>query len=200
MHQTAGSREGKAVAAGSPVFLSPTRSVAPFFPQKDNSVINHQEQSWKPSEGTIYCLLSLLTLCHSEIKYIKPTKPLKQALINSCSWALLLPSPCDWCLASLAVTNIDWSQTLNDFASNLFKDKSLVSPHKTCGAAGTYQGHKKRDASYLPTSSMTGAGHRRYVSSIPAGLSSSKGITKEKHTIILLSCEMQNDFLTLHKL
>lgn len=33
--------------------------------------------------------------------------PLQQALIKSCSWALLLLSPCDWCLASLAVTNTD---------------------------------------------------------------------------------------------
>ncbi len=57
--------------------------------------------------------------------------PLQQALIKSCSWALLLLSPCDWCLASLAVTNTDWSQTLNDFGPNLFKDSSLLCPHQT---------------------------------------------------------------------
>lgn len=58
--------------------------------------------------------------------------PLQQALIKSCSWALLLLFPCDWCLASLAVTNSDWSQTLNDFGPNLFKDSSLLCPHQTC--------------------------------------------------------------------
>lgn len=56
---------------------------------------------------------------------------LEQALIKSCSWALLLLSPCDWCLASLAVTNIDWSQTHNDFGPNLFKDSSLLCPQQT---------------------------------------------------------------------
>lgn len=54
------------------------------------------------------------------------------AVIKSRSWALLLLSPCDWCLASLAVTNTDWSQTLNDFGPNLFKDSSLLCAHKTC--------------------------------------------------------------------
>lgn len=32
---------------------------------------------------------------------------LQQALIKLCSWAPLLLSPCDWCLASLALTNAD---------------------------------------------------------------------------------------------
>lgn len=64
--------------------------------------------------------------------YMVAEGPLQQALIKSCSWALLLLSPCDWCLASLAVTNTDWSQTLNDFGPNLFKDSSLLRPHQTC--------------------------------------------------------------------
>lgn len=51
---------------------------------------------------------------------------LQQALIKLCSWALLLLSPCDWCLASLALTNTDWSQTLNDFGPNLFKGSCQI--------------------------------------------------------------------------
>lgn len=37
---------------------------------------------------------------------------------------------------------------------------------------------QRRCAAYLPTSSMTGAGQRRKVSSIPAGLSSAQGKTQ----------------------
>ena len=66
--------------------------------------------------------------------------PLQQALIKSCSWALLLLSPCDWCLASLAVTNTDWSQTLNDFGPNLFKDGSLLCPQQTCACSWQISG------------------------------------------------------------
>lgn len=90
---------------------------------------------------------------------------------------------CDWCLASLALTNTDWSHTLNDFGPNSFKDGSLVcscqiSASQLYKSSGSGVKAKKQRcdtcASYLPTSSTTGAGQSRKVSSIPAGLSSAQ--------------------------
>lgn len=198
MHRTAGSGDGK--AAGPRSTPSSAHSIALSTPQE--TVLNNREQSWKPLEETLHCPADsthtfALPKCQTQIgihhtntyTHIHSCEgPLQQALIKSCSWALLLLSPCDWCLASLAVTNTDWSQTLNDFGPNLFKDSSLLCPHQTCvqlaniwaqsvtaeyGEFGNWSrswdtmwGWKgsesqKTCAAYLPTSSMTGAGQSR---------------------------------------
>lgn len=106
------------------------------------------------------------------------------SLINSCSWALLLLSLCDWCLASLALTNTDWSQTCDDFGPNLFKGSSLyvqlylVSELNLESLQVVAENQRRGENAvrdkvvYLPASSTTGAGQSRKVSCIPAGLSS----------------------------
>ena len=144
MHRAAGSGDGK--AAGPRSSPSSAHGIALSAPQ-ETYALNHRQQSWKPSEVNF----TLPRWLHSHFRSTKVSHqdwdtshthmqihrhgcegPLQQALIKSCSWALLLLSPCDWCLASLAVTNTDWSQTLNDFGPNLFKDGSLLCPQQTC--------------------------------------------------------------------
>lgn len=146
MHKTAGSGDGEAAGPSSMLSeLNPQH--CSVFPARD-SCSNPQpaDKKQKPSEETLHCPTDsahtfTLPKCQTEIG-INHTRANTHkhgwrvlssvAVIKSCSWALLLLSPCDWCLASLAVTNTDWSQTLNDFGPNLFKDSSLLCAHKTC--------------------------------------------------------------------
>lgn len=117
MDKTAGSRNGKG-----------TRSLG----QKHHSVCPWRKLCAKSPGAKLEALRGNFTLpavsTHTLSHYTQLCGSLKQAVIKSCSWALLLPSPCDWCLASLAVTNIDWSQTHDDFAPNFFKGNSLLHP------------------------------------------------------------------------
>lgn len=152
MHRTASSRDRK--AAGPLSSPSWAHSIALSAPQ-ETSAPKHQEKSWEPLGGNFTPPGRLQShfpplrvsdrdwdTSHTQVhKRMHGCEgPLQQGLIKSCFWALLLLSPCDWCLASLAVTNTDWSQTLNDFGPNLFKDSSLLCSHQTCVAAGKYQG------------------------------------------------------------
>lgn len=151
MHRTASSRDRR--AAGLWSSLSSSRSI-PCLPCKKlllwitrGKAGSPQRKLYTAQPTPVTLSLSqsvrqrLGNIIHMQVhKHIDGCEgPLQQALIKSCSWALLLLSPCDWCLASLAVTNTDWSQTLNDFGPNLFKDSSLLCPQQTCcQTAGKY--------------------------------------------------------------
>ena len=129
-------RGGRGKAAGASVLSELGPPASPRPPREKLLLWTSRTEAGSPSEETLHGpadsthTFSLLK-CQPEIG-IHHThththtrgceSPLQQALIKSCSWALLLLSPRDWCLASLAVTNTDWSQTLDDFGPNLFKD------------------------------------------------------------------------------
>lgn len=152
MHWTASRRTGRLLGLG-PLWAQPTASL--WLPCKKLLLWITRSKAGSPQRKLYTAQPTPVTLSLSQsvrqrlvyITHIQVHKhihgcegPLQQALIKSCSWALLLLFPCDWCLASLAVTNTDWSQTLNDFGPNLFKDSSLLCPQQTCVAAGKYLG------------------------------------------------------------
>lgn len=112
------------------------------------SALHRHGQSWNPSEKT-----TPLTLLPKWEMGIRPVTRKYQTHAHTCAVNKVLSSrlslsrvpglysccpPRDWCLASLAVTNTDWSQTLDDFGPNLFKDASLLVSAPNSHAAGKY--------------------------------------------------------------
>lgn len=96
---------------------SPSSAYSVALSTQKTSAPNHQEWSWEPWEETLLspvppgCCKTVQLIYHTP-KYTNTQmrscdSSLQQALIRLCSWALLLLSPCDWCLASLALTNAD---------------------------------------------------------------------------------------------
>lgn len=135
MHRTAGSRDWEGCwASALSEFSQQYRSVCP-----ETSALNHWQQSWEPWEETLHCPTDsthtfALQKCQTDWdtshtlkhKHTVVTVLSSRHSLSCVSGLYSCCPPCDWCLASLALTNTDWSHTLNDFGPNLFKDSSRV--------------------------------------------------------------------------
>ena len=158
---------------------SPSSAYGVALFTRKTSALNHQEPSWEPWEQTLQSRIPLgccktVQLIYHTPKYANTQmracdSSLQQALIKLCSWAPLL---CDWCLASLALTNTDWSQTCNDFGPNLFKDRSLYVWKKT--KQKQKKGKQERFTSQAPLQPEQGRAGRYLLSQLVSHLCKEK--------------------------